>query len=364
MKRILTLTFAFLLLTSGATAQTGSGSTVVSGGQKDATKDAASKSKELAEAARLNSEVVRLFGEGKYDEALPLAKRVLEIRERLLGDDVLVVYALDNLASIYMEKKKDGDAEALYKRSLGMLEKIGAGASDVAAEVNTRLGEINVRSSYYKEAEPLFLRSLEIEEKTHGTDDPAIVPSLLNLADLSYYRHDTQAMIGYLDRAVTILDKQAPRKDLSTANRLYGYLCPLKDVKGVDKLSGRIGEAAYRLEEPEKAAEFERQEKERAARGDSDKNDFKGRVLTGRAIFKPAPPYPAEAKEQGIVGAVILQITVDETGKVVQVKKICGHPLLVKAAIEAAYRWRFSPTLLSGMPVQVTGTITINFTLP
>lgn len=40
---------------------------------------------EAAEAGRLNAEVLKLYREGKYDEALPVAKRVLELREKQLG---------------------------------------------------------------------------------------------------------------------------------------------------------------------------------------------------------------------------------------------------------------------------------------
>jgi len=42
------------------------------------------QSPELKEASDLSLSVVKLFKEEKFDEALPLAKRALEIRERLL----------------------------------------------------------------------------------------------------------------------------------------------------------------------------------------------------------------------------------------------------------------------------------------
>src|SRR2546423_1233224 len=170
-------------------------------------------SSELAEAARLNSEVVKLFAAGKYDEALPLARRVLEIREKALGDNILVVYALNNLASIYTGKGKDGEAEPLFRRSLAVLEKIGAGVSDVAAEVNTRLGVLKLRGGNYKEAEPFLRRSLEILEKGHGADDPSVVPALLNIAHLYLLRRDSAAFIGDLDPAATIINNQPPSND-------------------------------------------------------------------------------------------------------------------------------------------------------
>jgi protein TonB len=88
-----------------------------------------------------------------------------------------------------------------------------------------------------------------------------------------------------------------------------------------------------------------------------------GGVLNGKAISKPAPPYPAVAKAARASGTVVVQITVDESGKVISAAAVSGHPLLRQAAVQAAYQARFSPTLLSGQPVKVTGTITYNFNL-
>jgi protein TonB len=86
-------------------------------------------------------------------------------------------------------------------------------------------------------------------------------------------------------------------------------------------------------------------------------------VLTGKAIHKPAPPYPNIAKQAGIRGAVAVQVLIDEQGRVLSAKATSGHPLLQGAAVQAAYQARFSPTLLGGQPVKVTGIITYNFVL-
>jgi periplasmic protein TonB len=88
-----------------------------------------------------------------------------------------------------------------------------------------------------------------------------------------------------------------------------------------------------------------------------------GGVLNGKAISKPTPAYPAVAKAARASGTVVVQITVDESGKVISAAAVSGHPLLRQAAVQAAYGARFSPTLLSGQPVKVTGTITYNFNL-
>ena len=88
-----------------------------------------------------------------------------------------------------------------------------------------------------------------------------------------------------------------------------------------------------------------------------------GGVLNGKAVSKPAPAYPAIAKAARASGAVNVQITVDESGRVVSAVPVSGHPLLQQAAAQAVRGWRFTPTLLSGQPVKVTGVVIVNFTL-
>jgi protein TonB len=86
-------------------------------------------------------------------------------------------------------------------------------------------------------------------------------------------------------------------------------------------------------------------------------------VLNGKAISKPQPPYPPIAKAARASGTVVVAIIVDESGRVTSAHATSGHPLLQQAATQAAYQARFSPTLLSGQPVKVSGFITYNFVL-
>lgn len=83
----------------------------------------------------------------------------------------------------------------------------------------------------------------------------------------------------------------------------------------------------------------------------------------GDIINKPQPPYPVSARARRIPGEVSVRLLVDEKGRVVGAQAVSGHPMLRKAATKATRSWRFSPTLLSGQPVKVTGTVTVNFTL-
>jgi len=86
-----------------------------------------------------------------------------------------------------------------------------------------------------------------------------------------------------------------------------------------------------------------------------------GGVLNGKAVSLPKPPYPPAARAVRASGAVSVQVLIDESGRVVSASAASGHPLLQAAAVAAARQARFSPTLLSGQPVKVSGIITYNF---
>jgi protein TonB len=86
-------------------------------------------------------------------------------------------------------------------------------------------------------------------------------------------------------------------------------------------------------------------------------------VLQGGAINKISPPYPQIARAARASGPVQVVVTISEEGRVIEAYAANGHPLLRAAAVEAARRWTFRPTLLSNVPVKVQGMLTFNFTL-
>jgi TonB family protein len=82
-----------------------------------------------------------------------------------------------------------------------------------------------------------------------------------------------------------------------------------------------------------------------------------GGVLNGKAISLPTPVYPETARRNHITGTVQVEVVVDENGKIVSAKALSGPVFLRDASVQAAYRARFTPSKLSGLPVKVTGTI-------
>lgn len=58
-------------------------------------------------------------------------------------------------------------------------------------------------------------------------------------------------------------------------------------------------------------------------------------------VSRAAPQYPEMAKRMKITGAVKLEVTVDASGKVTEVKTISGNRMLSPAAEEAVRKWKF-----------------------
>lgn len=88
-----------------------------------------------------------------------------------------------------------------------------------------------------------------------------------------------------------------------------------------------------------------------------------GQVEQAKLIFHPNPEYPPLAKMARIQGTVRLEAVISKDGTIQDLKAVSGHPLLVKAAVDAVSRWRYQPTLLNGEPVEVVTEVDVNFTL-
>lgn len=86
-----------------------------------------------------------------------------------------------------------------------------------------------------------------------------------------------------------------------------------------------------------------------------------GGVLNGKAVELPKPLYPTAAKAVRASGAVNVQVTIDENGQVISASAVSGHPLLRSSAEQAARIAKFTPTILSGKVVKVSGVIVYNF---
>lgn len=86
-------------------------------------------------------------------------------------------------------------------------------------------------------------------------------------------------------------------------------------------------------------------------------------LLCGKAISKPQPAYPAEAKAERVSGLVTVDVVLDEKGRVIWAEATDGHQLLREAAVKAACQSRYSPVKISGRAVKAGGAISYNFVM-
>jgi protein TonB len=101
---------------------------------------------------------------------------------------------------------------------------------------------------------------------------------------------------------------------------------------------------------------------------DSGKTDVKlspKRIVSqldeGQLVNRVEPVYPHIAASAGIQGQVKLHAIIARNGSIESLNAISGHPLLVRAALDAVGQWRYRPYYLNGEAVEVDTFITVNF---
>ena len=88
-----------------------------------------------------------------------------------------------------------------------------------------------------------------------------------------------------------------------------------------------------------------------------------GHLQPPKVISSPPPAYPSRAHMEKVQGVVVINVLVDETGKVADMKVISGYALLTQAAMNALSIWKYEPARLNGQPVATHIQVSINFNL-
>lgn len=346
MKRRTAVLATALITMSIILAQAGNAKPQTTDGSKQ---DVSATSPALTEAERLNQQVVQLYSEKRFDEALPLAKRALQLREAQLGrEHQLVADALFNLASIQMAKKNYREAESLYSRALKIYEKALGADSLKISNVLDELAWLRYYFGSTGEAVSMLERALAIREKALGPTHKEVARSLSSLTAFHQQTGEYSKAVSFCQRSLAALEKS-----LGPSNKEVGELM---DKCACAMLQNRQGEEAHKL-------------MTRAWRilHPSETDELNGmmpeEVISGKVLSKPAPAYPERAKRARVQGVVVVYVVVDESGRVIEAKAKCGHPLLREASEQAARQARFSVTTLKGRPVKVSGVISYNYVL-
>ncbi|WP_346291512.1 tetratricopeptide repeat protein, partial [Sphaerothrix gracilis] len=141
--------------------------------------------RELARSDQLSQQIIQLYQQGRYAEAIPRAEEALETVRLSLGEDhPNFATSLNNLALLYYSQGRYGEAEPFYQEALAIWrEQLGERHPAVASSLNN-LALLYREQGRYGEAEPLYQEALAILREQSGSRHPDAASSLNNLAAL------------------------------------------------------------------------------------------------------------------------------------------------------------------------------------
>jgi tetratricopeptide (TPR) repeat protein len=284
------------------------------------------RAKQVQEASDLSAQVVKLYAEKKFDEAVPLAQKAVEIRKAILTpNDPAIATALINLGELYLVTKKDRDAEEMLKEALSIVESQGSPEQMTISRLLDNLAYLRIRKHDFPAAEPLLLRSLKIQEEQLGPTNARTIEAMKDYACLEIRNALPE-----------------PRKDKDETK--------LSDAE-IEKRSIKMRADCWLYgfdQDCEKHSYVQRHETMK--------------VLNGQAVRLMTPPYPIEARQKHLSGRVFVAVRIDELGNVSAAKSVCGgYAELNAVGVIAARSSKFTPTSVNGKLIYVNGIIIYNF---
>jgi CHAT domain-containing protein/tetratricopeptide (TPR) repeat protein len=145
---------------------------------------------------------------GDYASAEPLMLRALKIKQKVLGPDHQeVAEELFQIGSSYRHRGDYVKAEQTQQTSLSILEKTGLGQTPMAAADLESLGRIYYARGDYANAEIYYQRGHAVWEKILGPDHYHIAPSLTFLGQVAYDTGDYGKANAMFQRALTLSEK-------------------------------------------------------------------------------------------------------------------------------------------------------------
>src|SRR5262249_47043404 len=153
---------------------------------------------------------------GKWDEAIELAQKSLELREKLVGPDgELVAEPLFLLGNVYhLGKAEYAKAEPFYLRALKIQENTNGAASTAAYSTLMDLGALYNEADELEKAEPVLERAVAVGEKVYGLDGAPIAGAIINLASALESKGDYNKAEQLYLRALAIGEKRVGPNDI------------------------------------------------------------------------------------------------------------------------------------------------------
>lgn len=166
------------------------------------------------------------FARKHIELALKLVKKIQSeeqhhVRGSLLAEHAIVLFG-------------QNDLEGGKRSALAALKEAGDDPSH-AANALEALGQFYVWEENYDEGRKSLLNALDILERLHGKDHPAVVSCLLQLGGLEIDDDHYEATVHYVDRAIRIQREVNDPRIAVSLDMLGAALHALGDSKGAEK---------------------------------------------------------------------------------------------------------------------------------
>lgn len=172
---------------------------------------------------------VQALGEDRYNDAEESFKNAIDAAKED-EDDPRLPAALNNLGVLYQRQGRYDEAEPLHRRALELREKIlGTEHPDVAQSSNN-LATVHVAQRQYPAALPLYERAIDIWQNTRGQNYYKIATALNNLATLYESQGQYEEARRYYDRALALWQVNRGGNDLLYAQSLENYAGLLRRI--------------------------------------------------------------------------------------------------------------------------------------
>ena len=86
-------------------------------------------------------------------------------------------------------------------------------------------------------------------------------------------------------------------------------------------------------------------------------------VAAAQLVHTVVPVYPNDIKKRHIQGTVLLHAIIAKDGTIRELEYVNGPSELMNSAMDAVKQWRYKPTTVDGMPVEVDTKISVVFRL-
>jgi CHAT domain-containing protein/Tfp pilus assembly protein PilF len=180
--------------------------------------------------------------EGRYQEALPLARESNALRENLLGTQhLLVAESLTLVGDLLHQESKISESRPLFERALSIREAQLGPDDPLAAESLTNVARALYADGQFSKSKPLLQRAVHIRELQSTVNNPDLGVSLVHLSIVESQWGDLSAARSHMERAIRLLEPTEKSRPLDLAMALNYYGNILRRI-------GEFGEARPPLE--------------------------------------------------------------------------------------------------------------------